>query len=425
MERKLKILVSAYACEPGKGSEPGVGWNWVNELSRQHEVWVVTRLNNRDAIEAALTGRTTQHLHFVYHDLPEWSRFWKKGTFAIYPYYLLWHASLRSKLRKLHSEIGFDVLHHLTFAADWLPNFLSSQLDIPTVVGPLAGYETADAIKKFIALPHLVSHYLKVGMRQIFIRLRARELRNFSLVISNNENYTRYYMKCIGVKRCINISTQGYSPSLHSSNIEASDLLSEQSRGKSLNITMGGRMKYWKGYDVAIRVFAELKRRGINFRATLIGSGAGWYERKILKSIDRLGVSDCVKILKTLPRDIFLERLKSSDLFLYPTFYGSGDAVMLEAIMLNVPVVCFPSTGAKEIVGEDYPYMSKDFSVESLAEIIVNFVEANQVFSELHRTILTQQSLSRKIDLLTDAYRRLIQNGVSGIETRKGETYAI
>ena len=419
MKRKLKVLVSAYACEPGKGSEPGVGWNWVNELARQHEVWVVTRANNRDTTEAALTGSDVKNLHFVYHDLPKWSRFWKKGPFAIYPYYLLWHATLGVKLRNLHSEVGFDVFHHLTFAADWLPNFLSSQLDIPTVVGPLAGYETADAIKKFIALPHLVSHYLKVGMRQIFIRFRTKELRNFSLVISNNENYTRYYMKHIGVKRCINISTQGYSPSLNLPNIEQSDLLREQSRGKSLNITMGGRMKYWKGYDVAIRVFAELKKRGINFQVTLIGSGASWYERRILKSIEGQGVSDCVNILKTLPRDIFLERLRSSDLFLYPTFYGSGDAIMLEAIMLNVPVVCFPSAGAKEIVGEDYPYMSGDFSVESLAEIIVDFVETNQAFSDLHRKILTQQSLSQKMDLLTDAYQRLIQNGVSGIENKE------
>ena len=29
---KLKIFVSAYACEPGLGSEIGVGWHWVLEF---------------------------------------------------------------------------------------------------------------------------------------------------------------------------------------------------------------------------------------------------------------------------------------------------------------------------------------------------------------------------------------------------------
>ena len=38
-----RILLSAYACEPGKGSEPAVGWMWATELAGLgHEVWVIT-----------------------------------------------------------------------------------------------------------------------------------------------------------------------------------------------------------------------------------------------------------------------------------------------------------------------------------------------------------------------------------------------
>jgi len=48
-----RILLSAYACEPGKGSEPEVGWMWATELTATgHAVWVITREANRDAIEA-------------------------------------------------------------------------------------------------------------------------------------------------------------------------------------------------------------------------------------------------------------------------------------------------------------------------------------------------------------------------------------
>ena len=48
----MKILMSAYACEPNKGSEPGIGWQWAMETARLgHEVWVLTRANNRSAIE--------------------------------------------------------------------------------------------------------------------------------------------------------------------------------------------------------------------------------------------------------------------------------------------------------------------------------------------------------------------------------------
>ena len=39
-----KILVSAYACEPYKGSEQAVGWNIVLELAKTNDVHVITFL---------------------------------------------------------------------------------------------------------------------------------------------------------------------------------------------------------------------------------------------------------------------------------------------------------------------------------------------------------------------------------------------
>ncbi len=42
MQKSLKILVSAYACAPNQGSEPGMGWNFVTGLSRYHQVHVIT-----------------------------------------------------------------------------------------------------------------------------------------------------------------------------------------------------------------------------------------------------------------------------------------------------------------------------------------------------------------------------------------------
>ena len=50
----MNVLLSAYACEPGKGSEPEVGWQWALQMARFHNVTVLTRTNNRAAIEAAL-----------------------------------------------------------------------------------------------------------------------------------------------------------------------------------------------------------------------------------------------------------------------------------------------------------------------------------------------------------------------------------
>ena len=41
------ILAFAYACEPGKGSEPGAGWAMARVAARIGPTWVITRANNR------------------------------------------------------------------------------------------------------------------------------------------------------------------------------------------------------------------------------------------------------------------------------------------------------------------------------------------------------------------------------------------
>lgn len=68
-KKKMNILLSAYACEPNKGSEPGVGWGWALEWAKNHNVWVITRDNNKAVIDEYLKLHCeidSTRLHFVY-----------------------------------------------------------------------------------------------------------------------------------------------------------------------------------------------------------------------------------------------------------------------------------------------------------------------------------------------------------------------
>ena len=97
----MKVLVSAYACEPGKGSEPGAGWRWAGAAAQEHEVWLLTRSNNRSAIDDAIAEdpRLAQRIHPVYLDLPPWIRRWKRGPRGVHLYYALWQQSARRTAR--------------------------------------------------------------------------------------------------------------------------------------------------------------------------------------------------------------------------------------------------------------------------------------------------------------------------------------
>ncbi len=76
----MKILASAYACDPRVGSEPGIGWNWVRQIARRHDCWLITRENNVEIVEERAREEGLRRLRVRGFDLPAWMRFWKRGA---------------------------------------------------------------------------------------------------------------------------------------------------------------------------------------------------------------------------------------------------------------------------------------------------------------------------------------------------------
>ena len=53
----MKVLISASACNPYLGSEPGVGWTAVCRIARDHDVFILTdAINRHDWEKARLEG---------------------------------------------------------------------------------------------------------------------------------------------------------------------------------------------------------------------------------------------------------------------------------------------------------------------------------------------------------------------------------
>src|SRR5215211_1721476 len=115
MSRRLKVLMSAYACEPGKGSEPEVGWQWALQIARFHDVTVLTRRNNRAGIELAVEElRGSRPIpQFIYHDHEPWVLALKQRFRATRLYYVLWQKSAWKIIQQLHKIHRYDLMHHV------------------------------------------------------------------------------------------------------------------------------------------------------------------------------------------------------------------------------------------------------------------------------------------------------------------------
>lgn len=58
----MNILLIGHACSPGLGSEPGFTWNWAQQLSIHHPVWVVAHPQFRSLLWLPEAYRVGQQL---------------------------------------------------------------------------------------------------------------------------------------------------------------------------------------------------------------------------------------------------------------------------------------------------------------------------------------------------------------------------
>ena len=187
-----KVLISAYACEPGRGSEPGVGWNLAREMAKFHDLWVITRAINREVIEEELAKNPVQGLHFIYFDLPKWFRTWENERYGVQIYYYIWQLGIYPLAKSVHRKVGFSLAHHITFVRYWTPSLLAL-LPIPFLWGPVGGGESAPKTfrKNFSAegqrYERLRDLARRLGEHDPLVRLTARKCK--MALVTTRETY--------------------------------------------------------------------------------------------------------------------------------------------------------------------------------------------------------------------------------------------
>jgi glycosyltransferase involved in cell wall biosynthesis len=343
----MKVLISAYACEPFKGSEPGIGWNWVLQIARFQEVWVITRENNREELERTLAEQPIPNAHFIYADLPRWARFWKKGTRGLQLYYYLWQINAFLLARKIHRHIQFDIVHHVTFGNYWQPTFLH-YLPTTFVWGPLGGGESAPA-------NFLRSFGLRGGIYEI-LRYCRRTLGELDPVVRRagrragaglaTTEQTGTRMRELGCRNVSVLSNCGLPTE------ELARLMAIPHReAKPFRVLTVGRLLHWKGVEFALRAFGRFHERFGEAEYWFIGEGP---ERKSLEQLTReLGLEKAVSFLGQLPRKETLSKYFECNVLLFPSFHDSGGWVCLEAMAAGRPVVCLDLGGPGQQVTPD------------------------------------------------------------------------
>lgn len=371
--RKLRVLLSAYACEPQKGSEPGIGWHWAVALARAgHEVRVLTRANNRDAVERALAAAPIPNLEFTYYDLPAWMRWWKQGGRGVRLYYVLWQWGAYRVARRLCREVRFDIAHHITFGVFRHPSFMAF-LDIPFVFGPVGGGETAPRQLRgtFPLRGYLTDLVRDVANRMARIDplMTAVYRRSAATLCKTTETLqcipARYRSKC-RVQVEVGTEKSASPPARYR----------ERPDG-GLRVLYVGRLVYWKGLHLGLMAFAKFREAHPRARLTVIGSGPD--EAWLRRLAQRTGLDGAVTWIPWLERAAVLRSYPRHDTFLFPSLHDSSGNAVLEALSCGLPVVCLDVGGPAVLVDESCGFRVRPGKprqvIEGLAQALASLAD--------------------------------------------------
>ena len=340
----MKILISAYACEPDKGSEPGVGWHWVDEISRYHDVIVVTRKNNRVSIEEELRKRTKNNIDVLYYDVPKWMSFWKKGSKGVQMYYYMWQYGAYKMVKRCVDEKELKAVVAVTFGNLWKPTFMY-KLGVPFVWGPVGGGEE---------VPGTLLEHINTKQRifELFRRLSKK------LPISNPWFYqickqsdliiTRTYdsLDCIPKKyrnKCKVMIETGVDE------VECDEFEKiGRKPSESNTITYVGRLLSLKMVDIGIRAFASIAMEYSDIQFNIIGDGE--MRESLQKLVREFGLEDRVNFLGSKSRNEALRILANSRCMIMPSCKEGGAWVLFEAMMCGRPIICMDTAGMKVVV---------------------------------------------------------------------------
>jgi glycosyltransferase involved in cell wall biosynthesis len=337
--RRLRVLMSAYACEPGRGSEPGVGWHAAREMARHCDVSVITRANNRPVIEAALAQKAGPAPTFHYYDLPfPWTTI-KKWPGGLTLYYILWQGLIRWRFRALLSR--HDLVHHVTFNAVQFPGCWV-RTPIPVVLGPLGGGMTCPPA------------YLK-----LFSHGRWRErLRNLGIRSLPYQPGWRWVIQCATRVLAANQETadvlrrcrDGEVPVRLETAITCMADIPDRTRDAPAQTRF-----VWLGHLVPrkapiLTLMAFKRVHALCPSVELIMAGSGPEEARLKRFVQAAGLEQHVQFPGHIKKADVNALLDAADVFLFTSVRDTSGNVLIEAMSRALPTIVLAHQGAAQIV---------------------------------------------------------------------------
>ena len=346
----MVILVSVYACSPYDGSERAVGWNWICELDKYHQITALTSHIYKSEIEDYLIKHPLElsNTKFVYVEVPNTS--WHKGYKLERLYYILWQKQAVKVAKELTQTQKFDLVHHITYVTCILPTYMH-KLGLPFLYGPVSGGENTPSI---IGYPMSKKNRMMEIIRsasQAFFRATpnfAKTMKKATLIVTTTDETKKIipkkYFDKVRIFQSIGLNTEMFYP-------EPIKVGSKIKENKIPKFLMAGRMLYWKGYELGIAAFVKAIKSGCRAELTILGDTENnlVYEahRENLKTLSGEHLNKEIRFVSKVEHSKMKAFYDGFDVLLNCSLRDSGCFVVMEGMSRALPIICVNTGGPK------------------------------------------------------------------------------
>ena len=388
-QTRIKIFVSAYACEPNQGSEIGVGWHWVLEMAKHFDLWVLTRRSNQKTIEDWLVENPqTNPIHFVYYDLPPKLRFWKKGLRGVRLYYVLWQRLTNNIVRRTMEQNSIEIYHLLTYGnALWPVSHYGQRRFF--VWGPVG---TGDTIPRDFSC-----HY----------PLRGRvieEIRRFSVkVLPLNLGFKSRCNKAALILCKTENSRQSIPTKYRHKAITFTDVAVEMPMGQYIESTRissdpyiryvaVGRLDAWRGFDLLIEAFAHAHRQNQHLRLEILGRGPD--HERLNGLITKFGMTEVICLVGQVSMEEYQQKMAGCDVVVNPALKEGAVTVSFDSMGYGKPLICVDTGGYTRYFSNEYavvlPRTGREEVVSKLCDALLFYTDEKK--RKIHGELAAQKS---------------------------------
>lgn len=345
-----KVLISAFSIEFNAGSEPGVGWAFLEMYHKLgFEVSVLTKdrgTNLNDSLAKA-APLNTKFIFIGHNKLIQKALFSKQFPFKSQIDSLMWNLKVSTRASSLES---FSIIHHVTYAGDWNYTWLLCARNTIKIFGPVGGAQKIH--KVFISrmkLSYRVQNMIRdliTGFGRYLNRFLMNKDRGFIVLVLNDASGD-FFRK--NRKAEVRNFSPIVLPCLHFTNS-----ISELPHSKMFNELLAdgrgyyigaGRLIPLKQWDIAIQALATTY---VDSRLILVGDGP---ERSNLELLTRkLGMQERVIFLGKLERDVVISLLIGARAAVFPSSRDSHSWFLAEALHWGVPIIAFKTPGNESVI---------------------------------------------------------------------------